>query len=72
MQLSAPHRREVIEDLLDIKVFSSMSDLLKEKIKYSKDRINILELKKESFGDKIVMQQSFIRKIEEEGENDST
>jgi len=72
MQLSAPHRREVIEDLLDIKVFSSMSDLLKEKIKYSKDRINILELKKESFGDKIVMQQSFIRKIEEEGENDIT
>ena len=28
MQLSAPHRREVIEDLLDIKVFSSMSDIL--------------------------------------------
>ena len=27
MQLSAPHRREVIEDLLDIKVFSSMSDI---------------------------------------------
>ena len=29
MQLSTSHRREVIEDLLDIKVFSSMSDILK-------------------------------------------
>jgi DNA repair exonuclease SbcCD ATPase subunit len=29
MQLSAPHRREVIEDLLDIKVFSSMSAILR-------------------------------------------
>ena len=70
MQLSAPHRREVIEDLLDIKVFSSMSEILKEKIKYTKDTIKILELKKESFADKIVMQQQFIRKIEEQGEND--
>ena len=70
MQLSAPHRREVIEDLFDIKVFSSMSDILKEQIKQIKDTIKILELKKESFADKIVMQQQFIRKIEEQGEND--
>ena len=70
MQLSAPHRREVIEDLLDIRVFSSMSDILKEKIKASKDNLKVLELKKESVGDKIVMQKQFIRSIEEEGEND--
>ena len=70
MQLSAPHRREVIEDLLDIRVFSSMSDILKEKIKASRDNLKVLELKKESVGDKIVMQKQFIRSIEEEGEND--
>ena len=70
MQLSAPHRREVIEDLLDIKVFSSMSDILKEKLKVSRDRIKVLELKKESVADKIVMQKRFIKQIEEEGEND--
>ena len=29
MQLTAPNRREVIEDLLDIKVFSTMNDILK-------------------------------------------
>ena len=70
MQLSSPHRREVIEDLLDIRVFSSMSDILKEKIKASKDNLKVLELKKESVGDKIVMQKQFIRSIEESGEND--
>ena len=70
MQLSTSHRREVIEDLLDIKVFSTMSDLLKEKIKVSKDNLKVLELKKESVGDKIVMQKQFIRSIEESGEND--
>ena len=70
MQLSTSHRREVIEDLLDIRVFSSMSDILKEKIKASKDNLKVLELKKESVGDKIVMQKQFIRSIEEEGEND--
>ena len=70
MQLSAPHRREVIEDLLDIKVFSSMSDILKERLKVCRDRIKVLELKKESVADKIVMQKRFIKQIEEEGEND--
>tara|TARA_B100000900_G_scaffold87509_1_gene71113 strand:+ start:5209 stop:6921 length:1713 start_codon:yes stop_codon:yes gene_type:complete len=69
MQLSAPHRREVIEDLLDIRVFSSMSDILKEKIKASRDNLKVLELKKESVGDKIVMQKQFIRSIEQEGED---
>ena len=70
MQLSAPHRREVIEDLLDIKVFSSMSEILKDKLKVSRERIKVLELKKESVADKIVMQKRFIKQIEEEGEND--
>lgn len=36
MQLPAAHRREVIEDLLDIQVFSTMSNLLKEKVAANK------------------------------------
>jgi DNA repair exonuclease SbcCD ATPase subunit len=70
MQLPAAHRREVIEDLLDIKVFSSMSEILKNKIKDSKETVKTLELKKESIADKIVMQQNFIKQIEETGQND--
>ena len=55
MQLSAPHRREVIEDLLDIKVFSMMSDILKTQLKQSRDNLRVLELKKESVADKICL-----------------
>jgi DNA repair exonuclease SbcCD ATPase subunit len=67
MQLSAAHRREVIEDLLDIKIFSSMNSLIKEKIRQSKEDIKVLELKKESFLDKVKMQQSFIEELENRG-----
>ena len=56
MQLSAPNRREVIEDLLDIKIFSSMNNLLKDKIRVIKEEVRTLDLKKESLNDKVKMQ----------------
>lgn len=40
MQLSTAARREVIEDLLDINIFSKMNSLLKEKVSALKERIN--------------------------------
>jgi len=64
MQLSAANRREVIEDLLDIKIFSSMNNLIKDKIRLVKDEINTLNLKKESLSDKVKMQEDFINEIE--------
>lgn len=64
MQLSTSHRREVIEDLLDIKIFSSMNSVIKEKIKLFKDEIKTLSLKKESLIDKVEMQKNFICEIE--------
>ena len=39
MQLPAAHRREVIEDLLDIQIFSTMNVLLKSKIQKNKDEL---------------------------------
>lgn len=39
MQLPSHQRREVIEDILDIKIFSTMNQLLKEKIQGTKDEI---------------------------------
>ena len=39
MQLPAFHRREVIEDLLDIQIFSTMNNLLKEKVSANKNDI---------------------------------
>lgn len=67
MQLSAASRREVIEDLLDIKIFSSMTTIVKDKIKFLKEEVRSLDLKKESFSDKIQMQKDFIGDIEKRG-----
>ena len=39
MQLSAQNRRDVIEDLLDIRIFSSMNNLIKEKIRALKEDV---------------------------------
>jgi len=67
MQLSAANRREVIEDLLDIKIFSSMNTIVKEKIRQSKEDIKVLDLKKETLKDKVDMQKNFIEQLESSG-----
>ena len=67
MQLTATNRREVIEDLLDIKIFSSMNNIIKDKIKLAKDDVRTLELKKESLNDKLSMQENFMEEIESRG-----
>ena len=67
MQLTATNRREVIEDLLDIKIFSSMNNLIKDEIKLIRDEIRTLDLKKESLNDKVGMQENFIEELESRG-----
>jgi len=67
MQLTAASRREVIEDLLDIKIFSSMNVIIKEKIRSLKEEIKTLDLKKESVKDKVEMQKNFIDELENLG-----
>ena len=68
MQLSAAHRREVIEDLLDIRVFSSMSSIVKDRTRAIRDELKILELKKSSLKEKGEMQAKFINDITKRGE----
>jgi DNA repair exonuclease SbcCD ATPase subunit len=67
MQLTTANRREVIEDLLDIRIFSAMNALIKEKIRLQKDEIKSLQLKKENLKDKVEMQKSFIEELENRG-----
>jgi len=69
MQLSTSNRREVIEDLLDIKIFSSMTTIIKDKIRSLKEEIRTLELKRDSFKDKVQMQKNFIEELETRGKN---
>ena len=69
MQLTAANRRDVIEDLLDIRIFSSMNNLMKDKIRQVKEDIKVLDLKKESLNDKVKMQTNFIEEIESRGKD---
>ena len=72
MQLTAPNRREVIEDLLDIKIFSSMNNIIKDKIRQRREEIKVLTLKKESLNDKVHMQENFIEELEMRGKKNIT
>ena len=67
MQLSAAHRREVVEDLLDIKIFSTMNSILKEKIRNSNEKIKEFTLLEKSTDEKILMQTDFIEELEKRG-----
>jgi DNA repair exonuclease SbcCD ATPase subunit len=69
MQLTQAHRREVIEDLLDIRIFSAMNNFLKEDIRQSKEIIKSLTLKKSNIKDKIEMQSCFIGDLEDRHKN---
>ena len=60
MQLKASHRREVVEEILDIKIFSIMGMLLKQKIKDLTDEIKELDYQFELAVEKISMQQNYI------------
>jgi len=70
MQLTASNRREVIEDLLDIKIFSTMNNFIKDKIRVIKEDVKTLELKKESLNDKVGMQKNFIEELKSRSEGD--
>ena len=67
MQLTSANRREVIEDLLDIRIFSLMNNILKDKIRTQKEQIKSLDLKKDTLKDKMKMQQNFIDELENRG-----
>ena len=60
MQLPAASRREVIEDLLDIQIFSTMNSLLKEKISTNSTKIMDVEYQYDLTSEKIAMQHQYI------------
>ena len=67
MQLTSSNRREVIEDLLDIRIFSAMNNILKDNLKEKKTQVKSLDLKKETLKDKMKMQKDFIEELENRG-----
>ena len=65
MKLSSSHRREVVEDILDIKIFSSMNLLVKNKIKEINDDIKSIDDNTELTLQKIELQEQYINDLEQ-------
>lgn len=63
MQLPPNVRREVIEDILDIRIFSTMNQLLKEKVVSTKDELLSIEQDIRLLKGKIESQKEIILKI---------
>jgi DNA repair exonuclease SbcCD ATPase subunit len=63
MQLSSMNRREVIEDLLDLQIFSIMNSLLKERLNENKSNIIEVDYQINLHEEKISMQEQYISSI---------
>ena len=60
MQLKARHRREVVEEILDIQIFSMMNMLLKQKLKTTVDDIRDVDYQRELTTEKVEIQEQYI------------
>ena len=63
MQLKARHRREVVEEILDIQIFSLMNILLKQKLKNIAENIRDINYQLDLTGEKIVLQEKYINDV---------
>jgi DNA repair exonuclease SbcCD ATPase subunit len=70
MQLSASDRRSIIEDLLDIQIFSTMNGLVKEKMSGIKDATTKLKYDMELTAEKITMQKQNIEEHKKHNETE--
>ena len=64
MQLPSGQRREVIEDILDIRIFSTMNSLLKEKISLTKEDIKSIETEIRIITEQAKSQQKIIETLQ--------
>ena len=65
MQLPTGQRREVIEDLLDIQIFSKMNAILKDHLSKIKDELKDIDYQVDLVKEKISLQRKYIRDITE-------
>jgi DNA repair exonuclease SbcCD ATPase subunit len=68
MQLSTPNRRDFVEDLLDIRIYGLMTDILKKKVSDAKQRIKDIEDELRVQSSKIDVQKSYIQTLHDDRE----
>lgn len=66
MQLTAAQRRDVIEDLLDIQVFSTMNVLLKDKLAQNQDSLKEAKYASDLVDEKINVQTNYINSLKKD------
>jgi len=64
MKLPVASRREIIEDILDIQIFSVMNTLLKDKVRDNNEEIKELEYQLKLSSDKIELQKNYMLELE--------
>ena len=64
MRLPLAQRREIIEDILDIQVFSTMNVLLKDKVRENNDEIKKLDYEVHLLEEKIDLQKKYMLEME--------
>jgi DNA repair exonuclease SbcCD ATPase subunit len=63
MQLSTRDRREVIEDLLDIQIFSTMNTLLRDRVSDNKRSLSEVSYSIDLIQEKIEVQEQYLKKV---------
>ena len=70
MRLPLAARREIIEDILDIQIFSVMNINLKEKLKFANDEIKDRDYQLDLLEEKVTMQKNFIVNLNLQNQNE--
>jgi len=68
MRLPVAQRREIIEDILDIQVFSTMNVLLKDKVRENNEEIKDLDYKLHILEEKIDLQKKYMLELEKKNQ----
>lgn len=68
MQLTAYQRREIIEDLLDLQIFTTMNSILKDKISENNETINSIATEKKIIENNIEMLKDHMKEIQNNNE----
>ena len=69
MQLPAAGRREVIEDILDIRIFSTMNTILKDRVKENKEAVSEIDYAISILKEKVDVQMRFIEDLKKQGQD---
>ena len=69
MQLKQSDRRAIVEDLLDIQIFSSMNTILKQKNSELKNDMGTLEIEKGLHNQNIKIQEDYIKRLQEDSQS---